>query len=349
MSKGKKDFVGVKNMSELMSDNTTVKVAPKNSKKVLAKIFGFELLSDTVYTVRDRPDLSAPDAYVREGVSKCPSIPDNGSRNVCRFDQVKKIFDTGLYASSFSLLEFSEAEKSIEIERRRESIFEPVASLINSDLKESNFEFWDKYDIEIGKEVAFVTSDPIDAFKLYIALTSGLLSPFKEFHHSYKFAMYYVEGASGKYDFKSESDSRMVDAISEFAIMLREDKSRVLDILFQLRVINASESLDDSFLKPVVKNWINDNPSNSSYLLSEISKVSNNQIYADSLKIARMIETLVYRNKLVRDMDGVKLDGVVIGQDALSAAEFILSEAGGAERLKAIVERYDLVMKNDSL
>lgn len=63
-------------------------------KKVLANVYGFKILSDTIYKVIGKTDTSAPIPFVERGISK---VPFEGNKTVvyCPYDNIKKVYDTG--------------------------------------------------------------------------------------------------------------------------------------------------------------------------------------------------------------------------------------------------------------
>lgn len=333
--------------------NEKGKMGKKIEKEILATIRGtedaFDIKANTLYKVVGRYDDSAPDGLKRAGISKIPFM-GNGERILCRFDEVSDIYDTGFYPSSKCYANVSYKEAEALANKAYKNIAEPFARMTSKDINQSNFEFWDDFIVPISDdEVTFNTSNPVDAFKLYIAVLSRKLCPDElDGDPRYKESFYRVIDTSTTKAANNEFELDTMRATAGFVTLLNgsEDASQgAKDIAIWLGFYDGSD-VSSEYILLAFNNYLKEDPSNvRSYFRAY--GMYNDPKESEILKICRMLSVLAMRGVTDSTKRGLMLGGKVIGKDRKTIADLCINDSSYAKTRVAIIEAYETLFDEE--
>lgn len=322
----------------------------ENKKEVLASIKGseeiFDIKKDTIYKVYGRFDEGAPDGLQRLGISKIPFL-GNGDRILCRFDELSEVYDTGLYASSMCYRGLPPQEAAKMAKKAKENIGDPYVKITGKNIEQSNYDFWDSFIVALNDDsVIFDTSNPVDAFKLYIAVLSRKLCPEElDGDPKYKDAFYRLIDTTTTEVFKNEYDLDVMNATATFVTMLNGDKEEeqaAKDIAIWLGFYDGSD-LSKEYILLAFSNYLKADPGNcKSY--SRAYTMYNSPVEYEILKICRMLCVLALRGVTELTKKGLMLGGRTLGKDRKSVADRCVNDKDMEKTKIAIIEAYDALV-----
>lgn len=328
----------------------------KNNQETIYVVNGseesFEIKKNTIYKVQGRFDETAPDGLQRLGVAKIP-FAGNGDRVLCRYDNMSNVYDTGFYSSSrcYRNLDRKEAESKAKV--AYEKIGRPFAELTNSDITQSNNEFWDNFIVSIddegGVNSVFDTGNPVDLFKLYIAVMAGKLMP-EELNGDPKYsdAFYRVIDTTSKITIKNEYELDKIKATADFVSLLRgneEQRQIAKDIAIFLGFYDGSD-VDDDFLIVRLNYFLKEDAVNIKNL-SRVYTMSQDPREYETLKICRMLAVLGLRGRTDVTKKGFMLDGRLLGKERKVIADTVVSNPKKAEDKMFIIDAYDSLFREE--
>ena len=159
----------------------------KTENQSIAIVNGMEIKKNTLYKVTGKPDLDAPKFLVEMGISKYPSEEGVNSVGMTFISDSTNsgagVYDTGLYISSPCYAGRNLADVKSIVKSLQTNIVEPYERLRgeggNRDYTltdHRNFDFWDKFCVNLWDGLVFDTSNVEHLFNMYVALQSHHLS-----------------------------------------------------------------------------------------------------------------------------------------------------------------------------
>lgn len=316
-------------------------------KKVLANVYGFKILSDTIYKVIGKTDTSAPIPFVERGISK---VPFEGNKTVvyCPYDNIKKVYDTGFYVASKCF--FGEDPNVIkqEVALRVKNILKPYEQVTNTNPIQSNEEFWDNKSADLWTGRYFNTSNPVELFELYIALLSKSLTPKdKEGDPDYSFSMYCVEDKALSGDnLKTRKVKREEVSFKYMSAMKGSiyERNCMIDILLFAGVIDNPEIIETDYYTLRLSDYLDAKVTNLEYLCDVIERASR-QESEEVFKIYRMLYVLNIRGSISRDREGYRMNSTIIGQDLKAIADLMVKNRDYSDLKIQVMDLYDSLNK----
>jgi len=242
--------------------------------ELIIEIDGFKLKTNSIYKVVNKPDADAPSGLKALGTTK---IPSDGVQDVagCRYDVKKNKWDHGFNTNCpcYSGKEPREAQALVDI--LNEKIAQPYANTyVNSDqliVTNSADEFWENYSYNLEDGKIFKTSDVKDLFDLYIALRSYSLTPSnKKGSPKYRNSAYMIVDNNLAVEHKKSQNTLKIDAITEFGILLKTDKTKLLHVLYYMGH-TFQEDASDIDLKNIFAT-LTDSPENVEYFMKVVEQ-----------------------------------------------------------------------------
>lgn len=318
-----------------------------NKGEILCTIKGseenFDIRKNTIYVVKGRSDSQAPDGLQRLGISKIP-FSGNGDRILCKFDNFSFVYDTGFYSSSRCYKHLSREDAVAAAKQAYENVGRPYAEISNKDITQSNFEFWDNFVVSIDDESnnVFDTGNPVDVFRLYIAVRSYKLMPEElDGDPRYADAYYKVIDSSYKTTFDNEYELNMMDATAKFVGLLNggEDEYQAAkDIAIYLGFYDGSD-VNKQYLMLAFNNYLKAEVVNLKTFSKVYTMYENPKDY-EVLKVCRMLAILTQRGRAETSKKGLVLDGRVLGKERKIVADVVVTNPKKAEDKIFIVDAY---------
>ena len=219
----------------------------------------FVIKSNTIYTVKPKPDPNAPDGFKKEGTTKVihPNIGDTISGP---FDTEMGVWNTGFTEHSPCLRGMSDSEKREFLKVVKQHIVEPVEAIKGPGTLRHNAEntFFDEFVVTIVNKLAFNTAEPLQLLALYLAVLGKQLAPSDEVSNpQFKFASFQVINREKEINAKDQSTIDSGKAMGEFYMLLKSDKEKLLTIFKYLKV---SDTLiqDEGVFITVFNRFLND-------------------------------------------------------------------------------------------
>lgn len=233
----------------MKSDNFLIKVPGTN----------FEIKSNTIYTVRPKPDPSAPDGFKEHGTTKVihPAI---GDTITAPFDIDMGVWNTGFYPHSPCLRGMKDEEKSQFLSLVTQHIVTPVEEIKGKGTLRHNADntFFDEFVVTLLNRMAFNTAEPLQLLGLYIAILGKQLAPSDEVSNPiFKYASFQVVNRDKEISSKEQSTIDSGKAMGEFYMLLKTDRDKLLTIF---KYLNISSTLiqDDSTFITVFNRFLED-------------------------------------------------------------------------------------------
>ena len=315
----------------------------EKEKKVLADVYGFKILSDTIYKVVGKIDTSAPTPFVERGISK---VPFEGNKTVvsCLYDNIKNVYDTGFYTASKCFFGEDQNVVKQEVANRVKNILKPYEQITNTNPIQSNEEFWDNKSIDLWTGRYFNTSNPVELFDLYIALLSKSLTPKdREGDPDYAFSMYCVEDKALSGDnLKTRKVKREEISFKYMSAMKGSihERNCMIDILLFAGVIDNPEIIETDYYTLRLSDYLDGKVTNLEYLcdvMERASRADGEEVF----RIYRMLYVMNLRGHISRDKEGYKLNSMVIGQDLKAVADLMVKNKDYADLKIRVMDIYD--------
>lgn len=294
----------------------------KEKDNVLFNVNRFEVKKGYTYAIKNKLDLNAPSGFVNEGSTKLPDGVDESFQCRC---SPEGLWDSGFFDWSpcFSTLDPTEAK--VKAKANLENVAKPFMRVKgikdNDTLDPNNDAWWKLQDFKIWHGRIYNTDNPVDAFELYMAINAYQLTP-KEFEKDPKFSgsYYVIVDTTKAKKLKEERTETKFSAISKFSTVLDANKSALIDILFYLD-IKVDDKSSSEALMTLFDEHILPKEDKLRMFVEAVSDISNDNL--EKYIIYRKLNGL-YGSTVTRKSNGTfAYDGVEIGQDLKSAADFI--------------------------
>lgn len=313
-------------------------------KVLLATVNGMKIYSDSIYIITGKMDESAPSGFQELGISKAP-FPNNKTVVPCSWDKDLGVYDTGFFTNSPCYDGWPLSERQAEVSLRTKNIRDPYEEVTNSNLDQSNFDFWDSYSVGCYMGRLFYTNDIKDLFDLYIAVQSKALTP-KDEDGNPEFAdsMFCIEDKTTAVDVKRQRQLDKADITYKVMNALgdKSEREKILDLLLYLDVIHSVE-INTDMVKYVFMNWIDEKNTNidtcKDAYVRYISGENSEQGY-EIIKFHRMIKEMAYAGNVIMSANGILFDGINLGPDFVSSAIALVEDNKLIESKAKILESY---------
>lgn len=306
-------------------------------KKVLFTVNGYDVLSNTIYTVSDKIDYNAPSGFIEFGVTKVPGTGDSAS---CPYSLSAGAYDHGfselcpMYQYDDPKLAKTKAKSLVSNLLtpfcRRNSKKEEDLSELNGDV------FWDGYIVNFNEDSKFNTGNPTEALDLYIAILSGKLAPKGEENKpKYIDSAYLVDSIEIKT--KRHSDAIMNKQTAVFNFMtLSKDIEKTKAILLYSGV-NAEFITDQESLSILFEDKIAGKPEKIKEFNDNVDYYNESEDNELEVQLFRRLTNLKRhgRGKLVVSKSAITYNDIEIGKDLLTASKKLARQE--SKEIEAIV------------
>lgn len=315
-----------------------------DTKKLLATVSGMRIYSDSVYVITGKPDESAPTGFQERGISKAP-FPGNKTVASCGWDKYIGSYDTGFFERSLCFRGMPMAEIKDEVARRVEYIQKPYELSTGKNLHQSNFEFWDTFNVDCYTGRLFNTNDIGDLFDLYIALISKTLTPKEEDGNpDFINSMLLVEDKTTAVDLRRQRQIDKSNLIYKFNSCMYEkgdEWRKMLDLLIFMDIISTSE-IDPGMVQYIFMNWIEQKATNVDTMKDMMDRYMNESEKRglDVTKYNRIIKELSYANVIRVEPSGYIFNGEVLGGDSISSAMDLVDNKEHIDLRASILKAY---------
>lgn len=225
----------------------------KTERTVLFTFNGEKFYTNTVYRVKDKQDLNAPEAYKKLGVTKLPSRGINEVFRM-RYDLQAKIYDTGFLPTSPCYRDLDATQSSAEAKLRVKEILNPYLKAVGLDIQvntiHSNYAFWEDEArlFKVDHTTILDTKDPIQAFTLYAAvLTYKVAIEADQKNPDYRNTAYVITDSDSQKNTKNQTVVSRSKAMRKFYTLMDEKRSILISILRYMN-LKASENSSEEGL-----------------------------------------------------------------------------------------------------
>lgn len=300
------------------------------SKEVLFTINGFDVLKNSRYVVKNKPDYNAPTGFQKLGTTKITSDGVSASFQ-CGFDEANKIWDTGFYTQSPCYASLTETERANKVSTLEKGLLKGYKEKVGIPLKDTealgqrNNNFWDKINILLEPDFVFDTTDYQKAFELYLALLGKKIAPKgKESDPAYSEAFYVIVDASKDLKVQEENANAKFSAIGSFMNLMKTDRNKLVSVLRYLN-LTVTEKTPDPAMNVLFEAYLsagNDRIIRFNKVIEESETVEG----GDKLVIFNLLKDKFGKDKkLQKNPKGMfTYEGIELGMDLHSATEAVL-------------------------
>lgn len=291
---------------------------------------GIEIKSDSLYQVVPKPDLNAPDGFVKWGTSK---LLMNGVKESapCSFNDYKRVWDTGFYQESPCYVGMPVNDVKVKVGALVENIFQPYENLMGAgtlDHRQSNNEFWDSFGGDLYNGKVYNTSDPKELLELYMAILHfNVVKPEDKSQHFAAKAKYCIVNKDSVTTLKEEKAFNKAEAIGNFYTLVNNNKEYLLHILEYIGVI-STRKLEDRVLTNIVMEFLEDKKQGANNIkrFIETVKKATNPKGKEQLKVFSWL-TELRRKRLITEQYGeLYLDESVLGGNLKDATVKVIAD-----------------------
>ena len=305
------------------------------NNELIVEIDGFKIKANSIYKVVNKPDVNAPSGLKALGTTKIPSMGVQDTAG-CRYDRRTGKWDHGFNTNCPCYAGKSMSEIQAIVDVLNDKIATPYQNnftagdeIISTNSAE---EFWGSYSFTLEDGKVFKTEDTKDLFDLYMAIRSYSLTPDNQKGSpKYLNSSYVIVDKNLAVEHRKSQNTNKIDAITEFGILLKTDRTKLLQILYYMGN-SFSEEVSDVDLKSIFAT-ITENSDNVDYFMS-IVKEAESKAGEEKLYIYRNLKDSFNKDKGVSKSPSGSFmyNDTEIGADLKSAAHRISTE----ENLKNI-------------
>jgi len=298
-----------------------------SKKTVLFELHGFEVKSDSIYLIVDKPDHNAPSAFIERRTTKLPS----DGVGITFPAPYKRITNTlGVWDTGFEVLSpcYAGREKSIVQERVKglmQNIVDPYRAVTGDPnaLASNNDEFFLSNSYRVWEGRVYRTSNPVDVVDLYFALLCKELVP-KERKDDSSFlnAAYMVIDLNDNVKKRDELAALEFEAIGLFQQIHQNDPKKLHRILYYLGR-TVEENVKISALQSIFRNYMSAGTSNIEAFLNLVKECNTDNGLA-KVNIYYVLKSTFSKNSNISKANGIIFyKDVEVGPDIKSAASNI--------------------------
>jgi hypothetical protein len=297
------------------------------AKEKLFTVEGFSVYRDSVYVIKDKPDMDAPTGYIVKGVSKLPSrgVGDSFQVNFKSRDNGRTgIWDTGFFEYSPCYKDMPAEEIKPVVMALKKNLVTPYkkASGIADAFDEGNDKFFADLSFNVFSGKTFNTADPLSAVELYFGLLAHQITPKSEIGNSkFEDSSYVVVDINKDLKIKDEKALDKFRAIGSFTSMLSADKNRLFAIL-KFAGLNFQSTVEDAVLIGMFNDHLATNNEDRVKFFNDLVEETNEEQGLHKIFIYRTLKELSVKGGKVSRTNGLFFyDGTEIGADLKSAAD----------------------------
>jgi hypothetical protein len=293
-------------------------------------INGIAIKSDTLYQVTPKPDLNAPDGFVRWETSKLlmGGVQESAP---CHFDEAMKVWDTGFFSGSPCYQGKSTTVVDGIVASLRENIVAPYEEIMGADIlnyKQSNNEFWDSFGGKIYNGRVINTSKAEDLLELYMAVLHGhVVRPEDKSQHFARKAQYCIINKEAAVSLKEQKQYEKAEAIGNLYAMLTTDKEALLDVFEYIGVINQRK-MEDRVITTIAMEFFEDKKSGTNNIrrFIEAKKKSLTKKGKEEFSVFASLTELRRSRVIVEEYGDLTLNGVQLGSNLKDATSRVMSD-----------------------
>ena len=312
-------------------------------QEVIITIDGFEIRTNSLYQLINKPDPDAPDGYVEAGTTKLPSL-GNGNTVACRYigsvnNTGSGMYDTGLFEMSPMFATRNKTEVKEIVRKLQEYLITPYeASHGEGLLDNKNIDFWDHYGVNLYERRMFNTAHPEDLLDLWLALTSYQVVPKgKEGDPKYKFADYCVVDNEKVRDVKEERANLFMEAASQFGMLLAQNKKLLLGVLRYSSIAGVTSASNDANIRAIFHEWLKESHENGKLFLKYTEFTSTEDGREIVLMYSKLID-LMHKKVVKKNEDGIVYQHDLLGRDLKEAANNLVKNKDYEELYITLLE-----------
>lgn len=307
-------------------------MATKN-KKVLFEVDGFEVIDGHSYIVKHKPDANAPSGLKEQGTTKVPTV-GAGDTFQCPYqwdegDLSNGVWDSGMTEHSPIWQNLTPALAKSSAKELYDNIGAPYERSVGKrgimlDIANQD-SFWSDLNFSVEANQMLKTSNKKDLLTLYFGLRKRVLTPpdpngFK--NPKYNSSSFQVVDVTNNVKVKDQRAADKFDAIGDFTILLRTNKTMLMPILKWIG-IRPAKTAEDRVLMSLFEDHLTP-PNTSTNRINEFNQLvkdSGETVGKTKLLVFDALDEISYKNKISKNGNGaLMLEGLEIGLDLKSAA-----------------------------
>lgn len=294
------------------------------------QINGIEIKSNSLYQIVPKPDLNAPDGFVKWGTSK---LLQNGIKESapCFFDDRKQVWDTGFYKESPCYIGMSKTDVETKVEALNEYIVAPFEELMGEgtlDHKKSNNAFWDGFGGDLYNGKVYKTSDPKELLELYMAILHfNVVKPEDKSKPFAKKASYAVVNKEAVTSLKEQRNADKAEAIGTYYTLLNNNKKQLLNVLEFISLV-SNRKLEDKTLTSIVMEFFEEKKQGTNNIkrFLEVAKKVNTPKGKEELNVFASLTALRRARKITEEYGELYLDGTLLGGNLRDATVKVIAD-----------------------
>lgn len=301
-----------------------------SKEKILFTVNGFEVRSNSIYKVKDKPDGDAPTGFQQAGTTKLPSAGVDESFQVpfkVMGPNGEGAWDTGFSKFSPCYANMDESAINATVKALKENLLDPYkrATGKTEAFADGNEEFFKKTNFKVFSGLSLNTTDIYELMTLYFALRAHQVAPEgSQGDSKYREAAYILVDKHKDVKEKDRRVSLKFKAIKSFSTLYDQDREKLFAILVWNN-FRISESVDEVTLTGMFDEYVHGSPDKAEAFMNSVNEAEN-RIGLDKLLIFRKLKETATKNpKITRMQNGTYFyDGTLeIGKDLKSCAENI--------------------------
>lgn len=316
----------------------------KNGDKEFKIQVSDDSLSPVTYQVIPKYDADAPDGFQKARTTKILDPDVNNVTPLAFFDGDRKVYDTGLSKNSKALKRVypDDANLQTALQLINKLIVKPFTSDRPLEtIEPSNVEFWDDFNIKLGVDLSFNTSDPMQLFQLYCLVLHGKLAPTGLESEPYfkNSSQYAVENKDTVVDVSQKREFEKNKAVSRFINLLDTDKEALSAILEWMGIPGLADA-DDAMMNTVFTHWLSkDDNQNPKEFLDVYKNYYESESGKKQLQIFKGLKTLERKKFVKRGIAGnILFEDEVIGKNMKEATANVLKDTQLLDKIYAKID-----------
>lgn len=294
------------------------------------EINGFKFRQGGLYQIVPKPDLDAPDGFIKEGTTKLlmGGIQESAP---CIFNDKRKLWDTGFYADSPCYNGKKPTEVAIILDNLTKYIVAPYEKNRGGGVlrqSEDNNKFWDEFGGSLYNGRVFNIADEQDFLELYMAIRHfHIVSPEDRSKPFARTARYCIIDKEAATSVKEQRELDKAEAIGIFMEMYSSDKEMLFNVLEYIGLISSRE-IDKKTLTSTMMRYFEDAKQGFASVnrFTEVVKKAKTKKGGEELEIYATLVKLFRTKKITKEYGEFILKGESIGSNLKDATERIMQD-----------------------
>lgn len=278
----------------------------KKTESVKIKIGNITIEKGKKYVLDHKFDGSAPDGLKKIEATRLP-FERNSIADCVEFDEMKQLYDTGFYAESNCLSQYSEDEKKELVTVYNKEIKKPYELIKNVDLSPAeNNEFYKFYRFELYVNKEFDTNNPLDLFDLFNAILQRKVCAKDERNPSYNVdAQFNLSNPTEVKNKSKEKTKKRRQAFEKFVLLAESNRDKLNLVLEYIGRDNPSK-IDSEDLKDIYFDIIHDKANGMDFVerFLEASSKYDSDLGKEEMETFSAVKRLHKANKIKKDKRG---------------------------------------------